>query len=57
MAVRWWEIRRQRVLERAAREQERESEAARQRLLCHAAQCGGARRVPRPRTAPAAARA
>ncbi|GID93703.1 hypothetical protein ACFQFC_14440 [Amorphoplanes digitatis] len=51
MAIRWWASRRQRVLERAAREQAYESDAARRRLLRHAAQCGGARALPRQRTA------
>jgi hypothetical protein len=56
MAIRWWASRRERVLERAAREQANESDAARRRLLRHAAQYGGARRVPRPRAASTAAR-
>jgi hypothetical protein len=33
----WWSATRRRVLERAEREQARESAAARQRLLSHAA--------------------
>jgi len=40
---RWPAARRRRVLERAEREQAREIEAARQRLLRHAAQSGAGR--------------